>query len=157
MDTIRKVNGIDVNVLNAHKKDVGNLISKKLASGERLSAMLKKTTEDYFGTPEKAGRLPPLLERLEKQSTDLTGQLNTPEQVDALRNDIAAKFEELTTIQAEYVAQREAVSERRGRLSAKRETRERGVRPSFRRRGHAVGTLRVGGRWMLGKWDGRAP
>jgi hypothetical protein len=110
MDTIKKVNGIDVDVLNAHKKDVGNLISKKLASGERLSAMLKKTTEDYFGTPEKAGRLPALLERLEKQSTDLTGQLNTPEQVDALRNDIAAKFEELTTIQAEYVAQREAVS-----------------------------------------------
>lgn len=111
MDTIKKVNGIDVDVLNAHKKDVESLISKKISTGKQFSNLLKTTTEKYFGTSEKVGQLPALLETLEKKAAKLTGELDTPEQLDGARKIIVDLFEELKAVHADFVAQREATSQ----------------------------------------------
>lgn len=111
MDTIKKVNGIDVDVLNAHKKDVASLISKKASTGKQFSRLLQTTTEKYFGTSEKVGQLPALLETLEKRAAKLTGELDTPEQLDGARKIIVDLFEELKAVHADFVAQREVTSQ----------------------------------------------
>ena len=111
MDTIKKVNGIDVDVLNAHKKDVASLISKKVSTGKQFSRLLQTTIEKYFGTSEKVGQLPALLETLEKRAAKLTGELDTPEQLDGARKIIVDLFEELKAVHADFVAQKEVTSQ----------------------------------------------